>query len=117
MSAILKVIWVLPMPDWLFFLKSTGVNLLNSTLSFLSTVRSSALFSYFLLVFREIHTAIGFLQDDWNMDSLFQSKTVFTVDYLEKDEFIKAYRSISAQLKKKFVRKPNITDAVDGFGR
>lgn len=51
------------------------------------------------------------------MDSLFQSKTVFTVDYLEKDEFIKAYRSISAQLKKKFVRKPNITDAVDGFGR
>lgn len=39
------------------------------------------------------------------------------MDILEKDEFLKAYRNISAQLKKKFVRKPNVTDAVDGFGK
>lgn len=39
------------------------------------------------------------------------------MDVLEKDEFLKAYRNISAQLKKKFVRKPNVTDAVDGFGK
>lgn len=39
------------------------------------------------------------------------------MDILEKDEFLKAYRTISAQLKKKFVRKPNVTDAVDGFGK
>lgn len=40
---------------------------------------------------------------------------------LEKDEFLKAYRSINAQLRKKFVgfrqevRRPNVIDAVDGF--
>lgn len=49
------------------------------------------------------------------MDSLF-AKSSTNMDYLERDEFLKAYRSISAQLKKKFVRKPNITDAVDGYG-
>lgn len=38
------------------------------------------------------------------------------MDVLDKDEFLKAYRSISAQLKRKFVRKPNITDAVESFG-
>ena len=38
------------------------------------------------------------------------------MDVLEKDEFLKAYRNISAQLKKKFIRRPNVTDAVDGFG-
>ena len=44
------------------------------------------------------------------------------MDVLEKDEFLKAYRSISTQLKKKFVgfrqevKRPNVIDAVDGFG-
>lgn len=44
------------------------------------------------------------------------------MDMLEKDEFLKVYRSINAQLRKKFVgfrqevRKPNVIDAVDGFG-
>ncbi|XP_057367522.1 uncharacterized protein LOC130688558 [Daphnia carinata] len=43
------------------------------------------------------------------------------MDMLEKDEFLKTYRSINAQLRKKFVgfrqevRRPNVTDAVDGF--
>ena len=40
------------------------------------------------------------------------------MEILEKDEFLKTYRSIASQLKRKFTRKPNIrlSEAVEAFG-
>jgi len=38
------------------------------------------------------------------------------MDSLDKDEFLKTYRGIAAQLKRKFVRKPTISEAVDTLG-
>jgi len=34
---------------------------------------------------------------------------------IEKDEFLRAYRIISSQLKRKFVKRPNVTDAVEAY--
>lgn len=38
-------------------------------------------------------------------------------DLLEKDEFLKMYRSVSGQLKRKFVRKPNLSEVVEAYGK
>lgn len=35
---------------------------------------------------------------------------------IDKDEFLKSYRNISSQLKRKFVKRPNVTDAVEAYG-
>jgi len=39
------------------------------------------------------------------------------MDTLEKDEFIKSFRNIVSQLKKKFVRRPNLVEAIESYGR
>jgi len=39
------------------------------------------------------------------------------MDLLEKDEFLKTYRSVSGQLKRKFVRKPNLSEGVEAYGK
>lgn len=37
---------------------------------------------------------------------------------LEKDDFLKTYRSITGQLKRKFARKPlNVPEAVEAYGK
>ena len=38
------------------------------------------------------------------------------METLEKDEFMKAYRSIVSQLKRKFVRRPNVVEAIEAYG-
>lgn len=38
------------------------------------------------------------------------------MDVLEKDEFLKAYRNIAGHLKRKFVRKPNVAEAIESYG-
>ena len=41
---------------------------------------------------------------------------IYEMESLERDEFIKSFRYISGQLKRKFVRRPNVMEAVEAYG-